>query len=396
MFQRIIILLLATTSTAAMAFDNDLTINRPNFFTESFLDINKAEFNEFLNEQWYQSENGWRISSHSLTRNLTYINTELKLHQDLSDYAGMRLLYAQEQFYTEKENEALNLEFEVRPLPPHPVTFSILGNFNYEKSGSDQGFAITFGKRTANFIRFSDTTVDKYYNSKVNDDSRVTEQQHILELETAYHWSPSLQARFRYKDFSPMELIFDDQVTLFNHQGFEYDGFIKYKHNENNSYKLRVKGLEIEKSISGATDEGQTIKYDSYDLKWLTRQQHAYKISAGFRYDNFTNDIYSITTLNSVLDYPFRSRQIYATVNHAYSAQKEWHIGLYSGLTNEPNDFGSDTSDKSRVHENKLDFAWVYHSTNKKSSVYMHISFNLDDFDEDPGDGGGITYQSTF
>jgi len=396
MCNKVFVLLISMASTAALAFDNDLSIDRPNFFTESFLDLNKAEFNEYLNDQWYQSENGWRISSHSMTRNLTYINTELKLHQDLSEYAGMRLLYAQELFYVEKENEALNLEFEVRPLPPKQITFSILGNFNYEKSGSDQGYAITLGKRTANFFRISNTAVDKYYNSKIDDNSRVNKPQHILAIETAYHWSPSLQARLSYKDFSPTEILYDDQVTIFTHQGFEYDGFIKYKYNENNSYKIRFKGLELEKSISGATDEGQEIKYDSIDLKWLTRQQHDYKFSFGLRYDNFTNNIYSITTLNSVLDYPFRTRQIYATVNHAYSDQKEWHIGLYSGLTNEPNNFGSSTPDQSHVYENKLDFAWVYHSVNKKSSVYLHMSLNLDDFNEDPGDGGGITYQSTF
>lgn len=396
MLNRIFFSILLVVSGSTLAFDNDLSINRPDFFTESFLDLNKAEFNEYLNDQWYNTENGWRISSHSLTRNLTYLNTEVKLHQDLSDYASMRMHYAQEVFYSDKENEAINLEFEVRPMPPHQITFSVLGNFNYAKSKSDLGYAITIGKRTASFFHFSDTTVDKYYNAKVDDDSRVIDTQHIKAIETAYHWTPSLQARFSYKDFSPMELMFDDQVTFFNHQGFEYDGFIKYKLNENNSYKIRIKGLDIEKSVSGTTDEAQKIKYDSVDLKWLARQQHAYKLSLGFRNDIFSNDIIAITTQNSVLEYPFRSRQIYSTVNHAYSTQKEWQIGLYVGLTKEPNDFLSSDPDNSRVHEHKLDFAWIYHSANKKSSVYMHISFNLDELDEDPGDGGGITYQSTF
>ena len=71
------------------------------------------------------------------------------------------------------------------------------------------------------------------------------------------------------------------------------------------------------------------------------------------------------------------------------------HSSLFTG-GKEPNDFLSSDPDNSRVHEHKLDFAWIYHSANKKSSVYMHISFNLDELDEDPGDGGGITYQSTF
>lgn len=396
MKSRLIFILILLTSNNALAYDHDLSINRPNFNTESFLDVNKAEFNEDLNDQWYLSENGWRISSHSLTSDLTYLNTEIKLHQPLSDYAGMRLHYQQEFLYTDRDINALDLEFDVTPFPRYPVSFSILGNFNYEKSGSDQGAAITYGKRTANFIHYSEMKIDKYYNAKVDDNSEVLNHQYIRTIETAYHWSPSLQVRLIYKDFSPADLLYNDQVTHFEHQGYEYDGFIKYKFNHNNSFKIRLKGLEIEKSISGTTNEGQQIIYDSVDLKWLARQQQDYRYSFGVRDDVFSNDIYSLSTMNSVLDYPFRTKQVYSTVNHAYSTQKEWHIGLYIGITEEPNEFNHPTVDNSRVRESKLDFAWAYHSVNKKSSVYIHVSFNLDNFSEDPGDGGGITYQSTF
>lgn len=393
---RIFGLVLYSISGITLAQHDDFSIIRPNLNTEHYLDINKAEFDEGMSDDWYQTDNGWRISSHSLTTDQTYLHTQIKLHHELSDYASMHLNYDQEIEHRDEDLQPPGLEFEVRPVPRYPISVSIVGSFQYEKSHSEQGGAITYGDRKASFIRYAYIAIDKYYNQKIYDDSRYITPQHSRQLESAYHWSDNLYAWLSYRQFTPMEFLFDDQVTQFEHQGSDYEAFIKYKHDKDNHYKIRIKGFDIEQSQTGTTNERQQLNYQSIDLKWLLRQSHAYRYSAGLRYDKFTNNIFSTLTDAEVLDYPFRTRQIYSTMTHQYHAQKSWELGLYLGLTNELNDFELPDEDHSEVTETKLNFVWGYYSVNKRAAAFLHISFNLDNFSEDPGDGGGLTYQSTF
>ena len=382
--------------TLLMAEHDDFEILRPNLNSEHYLDINKGEFEESMNDDWHSSDNGWRISSHSITTDLTYLHTQIKLHHQLSEYASMRLHYDQEIEYYDKELPPPGLEFEVRPYPKYPVSVSIVGSFQYDKSGSEQGGAITFGERTKNFIRYTDLTIDKYHNSKTGDASRYITNPQIHAFEGAYHWSDKLYGWFEYRQFTPLDFLFDDQVTTFDHESNYFEAFIKYKHDQDNHYKVRIKGFEIKQAQEGTVNERQQLEYESIDLRWLLRQSQPFRYAVGYRYDQFNNDIYSTLTDAGVLEYPYRSRQVYGTMTHQYHAQQSWEVGLYVGVTNEPNDFKLPDIDPPEVTETKLNFVWGYYSINKRAAAFVHISFNLDDFNEDPGDGGGLTYQSTF
>ncbi|MCK5335921.1 MAG: hypothetical protein KAQ67_07155 [Gammaproteobacteria bacterium] len=396
MKNRLFVLISLLYSLQSQAFDNDFSINRPNFNTENFLDISYVQFSDQLDEQWYQTENGWRIASHSLTKNLLYTNTEVKLFNELSDSVNIRLNYQQEVYYIEKDIPSPQLEVEIRPYSDYEISFSIIGTAEYQKKNSELGAAITFGKLTSNFLRLSDITVDNYFNEKNDSLALYLKDPHIRTIETAYQWSPSLNARFKFSDFSPMEFLYNDQVTLFEHQGYQYDGFIKYKLNKGNIFKLSIKGFETDKSITGTTNQSQQLKYNSIDLKWMTHQQQPYQLTFGFRDDHFTNEIINTTNSNIELDYLFTTRQIYSAIHHPYTTLKAWELGLYLGLTKEPNDFENPGADFSRVYESKLTTSWIFHSKNKKSSIFLHLSWDLDGTIKDPGDGGGITYQSTF
>ncbi|MDH5392985.1 MAG: hypothetical protein OEY11_07340 [Gammaproteobacteria bacterium] len=382
-------------SLNAMAFDNDYSINLPNFNTENFLDITYVQFNETLDQQWYGSDNGLRITGHSLTSDLLYINTEFKLKNTLSDRVNVRVHFQQEDFYAKKQTPPLQLEVETRLFANYPLSASLLGTAEYKKADSDLGVALTLGRQTSSFIRLADISVDYFYNQKNDSQSSYLQNQHLRIIQFAYQWS-SWQTRFNISDASPMHFLYNDQLTLFTHQGFEYDGFISYKANSNNSYKISLNGFETDKSISGTINKQQTLKYDAIDIKWLWHQQHAYAYTFGLREDVFTNHIVNSNDASLVLDYPFSTRQIYSSVYHAYTNQKAWELGLYLGISKEPNDFYNIAADNSRVYESKLSSSWIYHAENKKSSIFLHISWNLDGTIQNPADGGGITYQSTF
>ena len=396
MLNRYMLFSIFLVSSNALAFDNDYSFNQPNFNTENFLDLNKAEFPEHLNDQWYQAENGWRISSHSLTSDLTYLHTQVKLHKALSKFASMRLNYDQEIMYADKEIQTPELEFEVRPMPKYPVAFSIIGAFYFDKSNSDQGYAITVGERTKNYIRYSSTNIDKYHNQKTTDNSLYLKYAYTNVLDAAYHWSDQFSLRASYKQFTPLIFLFDDQVTEFTHEGYAYDTSIKYRQNKNTHYKVRLKGFEIDKSLTGTTNQEQALSYRSINLIWLIHQQQDYKFSFGIRDDEFTNNIHSTITAASIVDYPYSMQQLYSTVTHPYSAHQSWQLGLYLGLAKEPSDINNNDPENKGITETKLNYVWSYQSSDKKSAVFLHISFNLDNFSDDPGDGGGLTYQSTF
>ncbi|MDH5394561.1 MAG: hypothetical protein OEY11_15360 [Gammaproteobacteria bacterium] len=383
-------------SLQASAFDNDYSINSPNFNTENFLDIHYVQFTESLNDQWYRAENGWRISGHSLTTDLLYSQTEIKLNNQLSERVNLRLKLQQEVFYTEKDHPPLNLEVESRLFSDYPISASLLGTAEYKKAGSDLGLAVTFGNLTSNFFRYSEITVDYFHNQKNDSPAVYLKQQHLRTIELAWQGSSAWQLRLKLNDASPMHFLYSDQITLFKHQATEYNGVIKYKFNNNNSLKLLLKGFAINKSISGTVAKEQTLNYDTVDLKWLTRQQQAYAFTFGYRQDLFSNNIIDTSNTSSLLDYPFSTRQVYSTLHHPYSQQKAWELGLYLGLTREPNDFYNPELDNSHVYESKLASSWIYQAKNKSSTIFLHISWDLDGSIEDPADGGGITYQSTF
>lgn len=396
MTNKYIFLISLVFSLQASAFDNDYTINMPNFNTENFLDINYVQFNETLNQQWYGSDNGWRIIGHSLSSDLLYSNTELKLKNQLSNRVNVNINFLQEVFYANKEPPPLNLEVETRLFSDYPITASILGTAEYKKAGSDLGIAFTYGNKSSDFIRFSDITVDYFYNQKNDNASVYLKQQHIRTIELAWHWSSAWQMRLKASDASPMQFLYSDQLTLFQHQSTEYDGFVKYTFNNNNSVKFSINGFDINKSLSDPNNQTQTLKHRAMDLKWMTRRQHAYPLIFGVRDDVFNNNISNISDASLILEYPFSTRQIYSSVKHSYTLQKAWQLGLYLGLSKEPNDFYNPGFDNSRVYESKLSSSWIYQSKNKKSSIFLHISWDLDGAIEDPADGGGITYQSTF
>ena len=56
-----------------------------------------------------------------------------------------------------------------------------------------------------------------------------------------------------------------------------------------------------------------------------------------------------------------------------------------------------DTTNKiNDTTEAKLRFGFEYSSSDGRNSLQFNISLNLDDPIDDPGDGGAISFQSTF
>ena len=86
-----------------LAFDDDFEINDINLNEENFLDIKAHRYRKSLEYRWFDNTSGWRINAASLDSDLTFVQTELKLQNELSEYVDIRLQVEQEVFYADKD-----------------------------------------------------------------------------------------------------------------------------------------------------------------------------------------------------------------------------------------------------------------------------------------------------
>lgn len=388
-----------TFSFSSLAFDNDLSINRPNFNVENFLDINSVHFDESLNEMWRENESGWRMTGHSLTSNLLHTDGALKFKQEMSGSVNFYLSIEQEVFYADKPFPDPRLEIEYFPFD-YPLGFSFISTTDYNKSEIDMGYAITLGKRTENFLQYEKIKVDRYFNKKNSDasldEAEYSKHQYLTSLRGYYDWKSRVSFYIDYEDASRMIFHFDDQITTFTHGGEQYDGYVKSRFSDTDSLKLALTGFKTDKSrTTTGSDQQQQLEYESVHLKWSRFFENGDQLNVGLRNDTFETTIVDSLDSTNDLDYSFKTTQVYASYLNAYDEQKAWDIGLYLGRVREPFDPDKLLTDADKdSYQSQLRLSWQLKSKDAKSSLLFHFSINLDDIANHIGDGVGVTYQS--
>jgi hypothetical protein len=186
------------------AFDDDYEINDINLNHENFLDINAHRFRKSLEYQWFDNNSAWRITGASLDADLAFVQTELKLHHELSDYVNVRLTAEQEVFYADKEFPFPTAEVEYYPWAGN-AGIALLGTPSYEKSEMDMGIALIWGRRPWNYTRFEYLDVDALYNQKnFQDNSYYNKEPVALTLEGAYQFGELYKLRFKLRQESEL------------------------------------------------------------------------------------------------------------------------------------------------------------------------------------------------
>jgi hypothetical protein len=206
----------------ALAFDDDFEINDINLKTENFLDIKAHRYRKSLEYQWFDSTSGWRINAASLATDLTFVQTELKLQSELSEYVDIRLSVEQEVFYADKDFPLPTAEAVIYPWAGN-LGFSLLGTPAYEKREMDLGVAVIWGRRPWNYTRFEYLEVDRYYNEKnITDNTFYSEEPIAMKLEGAYLFGDHYKMRFTISRDEPLELIDPDDNGIFKHEASDY------------------------------------------------------------------------------------------------------------------------------------------------------------------------------
>jgi len=390
---------LALTISPVLAFDNDYEINDINLDDENFLDLKAHRFRKSLEYQWFDNTTAWRITGASLDADFAFLQTELKLQHELSEYVNVRLEVEQEEFYADKEFPFPTAEIQYYPWAGN-LGFSILGTPAYEKRNMDLGVALIWGRRPWNYTRFEYLDVDALYNEKnVSDNTFYSEDPKAMKLEGAYQFGGHYKLRFTVSRDKPLELIDPDNNGVFKYEGSDYFLLFDYQQVPDSVIGISINGFSQDKSSSQTgQDQQQATDYISADVYWVKGMGKLYELRLGTQYDHITNDIRDFITTSNDLDYFMKTLQVYTTAYHPFNEHMAWDLGIYVGQVEEQQNYLEDNS-RDTLNESvqaKLRMGFEYSSSDGRSSLQFNISLNLDDPFQDPGDGGGISFQSVF
>jgi hypothetical protein len=382
------------------AFDDDFSLNEPDFKKENLLDIKAYQFRKSLQQQWYETENGWRATGGSLDSKRLFLQTEIRLKQTLSNALDVRLSMEQEEFYAIKPFPHPLIELASHPWSI-PFEISFLGTAAFDKRQADLGVAFGLGKRPRDYLRFAWLEQDYYYNTKnVFDASRYIDKPKTAILEGAHKlFQDKLRVRFVLKHFLPLKFVFNDQVRTFEHEGDDYKLMLDYQYRNNALYGLTYRGFNIDKALDEMSrSRKQTLSFTVMDFYWHSTRINTYEIDLGAEWDKFGNQFRVLTNQSDSYDYYLRTWQLYGILHHDYAPHKGWEYGLYIGRVKETKNFLISTNrDKKEFDvETKLRTSWEYHSKDKKNTLMFHFTVNVDNILIDPGDGAGMTYQAIF
>ena len=384
---------------AVLAFDNDFDINDINLDQENFLDIKAHRYRKSLEYKWFDSTSGWRINIASLDSDLAFVQTELKLQNELSEYVNIRLEVEQEVFYADKEFPLPTAEAEIYPWAGD-FGFSLLGTPAYEKREMDLGIAVIWGRRPWNYTRFEYLDVDSLYNQKnVTDNTFYSKEPIAMKLEGAYQFAGQYKLRFSISRDKSLELIDPDNNGIFTHEASDYFLLFDYQPVPDSVIGITLNGFSLDKSSSQTgQNQQQFTDYISADVYWVKGMGKSYELRVGTQYDHITNDIRDFITAGNNLDYFMKTLQVYTSAYHPFNEHMAWDLGVYAGQVEEQQNFLQDNT-RDTLNDGvqaKFRMGFEYSSSDGRNSLQFNISLNLDDLFKDPGDGGGISFQSVF
>ncbi|MDH5359995.1 MAG: hypothetical protein OEX03_05485 [Gammaproteobacteria bacterium] len=357
-------------------------------------------YDEALEEQWIRADNGLRMTGHSLSQDLLYTSSELKLNNKISDRISVVFNLEHEVFYYDQSLQDPKIEVAYRPLQSD-MSLSFISTTDYIKSEVDMGGAVTWGRSTGNFLRLEQITVDPLFNEKNSEpsinDAEYKDFQDQVRLKAAYQWG-LFELYIDYVNMSNMSFVFDDKITNYTHSGYTYNSYLKYAISSENTIKLTGHGFKSDVTLSDAvSDQHERLDYGSINIKWITRSFTKERLVFGMRFDEFRNKIVDPLNSSNNLDYSFSATQLYTSYKYSYGMHKAWDFGVYMAEVREPYDETKSPVDINRQsYQSQFRASWIQTSPNNKSSLQFHVSVNLDDLVNDIGDGVGMTYHSIF
>jgi hypothetical protein len=385
-----------------LAYDDDRSISDVKLKSETFLDINANSPRKSLDLEWVDVLNGWRMAGGSTSTDRLFLESELRLYRELSSLAQVSLSMQQNDFYADKPFSLPQISIDLYPLDEHDIGFSIIGTAAHDKRQADLGYAFTLGRKTGNYVRASWLKVDTFYNEKNEfDDSYYDNHGETLALEGKQTVGDSWVFEFDLKRDRPLRWVSDAMNTQFDYESQAYALNIYYIRS-GGFYGVNLEGFNIDKSlIQMASSERQELRYKSAELFFVNKTTPNYETTFGLRYDEFNESLSDEVLAENSFRFDLSTWQAYSSVYHEYTENQAWDIGIFAAWSALDRMFlspsvANSADESSQRIEAKLRGSWQLLSTDRKSTLAFNLSLNLDNLLSDPGDGGGIYFQTRF
>jgi len=136
------VLSVATRPASVRAYDDASEISHSYLNQENFLDIKSYQFHKLREDEWFESQGGWRLTGGSMGLDLLFTDLEVRLPYQLGEEATVYFKARQEEFYEIKPFRYL-VEVEWRAI--ELIGLSFLGMPEYDKRKADQAEASHWG-----------------------------------------------------------------------------------------------------------------------------------------------------------------------------------------------------------------------------------------------------------
>ena len=397
------VLSVATRPSSVRAYDDASGISHSYLNQENFLDIKSYQFHKLREDEWYESQGGWRLTGGSMGLDLLFTDLEVRLPYQLGEEATVYFKARQEEFYEIKPFRYL-VEVEWRAV--ELIGLSFLGMPEYDKRKADQGGSITLGKRPWNYIRFQQLLQDLYYNEKnFYDTSYYSPHPVENNLEGAFSWN-NWRGRFIYVQDTPFKQVFPEQELTVSYESKDNSATLDYNFSEQQIAGISWRSFDIQKrretknpsESSSPDNREQQLLYSSADLYWLQPLNSEFHGTIGLREDRFQNLFRQLDVPYDDYDFHLWTLQLYGIIRHKTSIDRFFEYALYAGDTDKVTDYlSAGREDKvSRKPELKMRVSWDFQDSSNQSALMFTTSWNLDNFFKDFWDGGNISYQKTF
>jgi len=388
------------TAKTSFAYHDDKIIDDIHLFDETFLDINSNDFRKSLDLVWLDTLSGWRMGGGSISTDYLFLQTHLKLNHQLSEKFELGLDLEQVDFYSQANVETPLLYMDVYPFAAADIGLSFLGTAAVDKRQSDLGFAVTIGRRPRNYIRLSWLSVDHYFNEKNSiDDAYYQKSGDQFLLQGSYLPASQWRIFFDLEKRTPIDFIFDNQISRFQSEFYNYRIGVIHHIDRDQFAGVNARTMRYVKSLAEtASDESQDVDYQMLDMYWVKVIDRESELTVGLRYDDFNEQFYDRQNPANDYNYQLETLQAYLSLHHDYVIHQAWGLGVYAGWSERGKRYPA-AANQDEVNDGvqaQLRVSWEYHSADKSSRLVFNFGLNLDDLSNDPGDGGGIYFQTQF
>ena len=394
---------IATQPSSIRAYDDASGISHSYLNQENFLDIKSYQFHKLKEDEWYESQGGWRLTGGSMGMDLLFTDLEVLLPHQLGDKATVYFKARQEEFYEIKPFRYL-VEVEWRAI--EQIGLSFLGMPEYDKRKADQGASITLGNRPWNYLKFQQLLQDLYYNEKnFYDTSYYSPHPVENNIEGSFSWK-KWRGRFIYFQDVPFKKVLPKKDQTILYQSKDNSAILDYHFSEQQIAGLSWRSFDIQKrretknpsETSSPDNREQQLLYSSADLYWLYPLNSEFHGTIGLREDRFKNLFRQLDVPFDDYNFHLWTLQLYGIIRHKTSIDRFFEYALYAGDTDKVTNYlSADRVDKERRnHELKLRISLDLQDSSNQSALMFTTSWNLDNFFKDFWDGGNISYQKTF